>query len=33
MWNYSEFNKRVDDVSVALIALGLEKGDRVGIYA
>ena len=32
-WNYAEFAERVDDVACALIALGVEKGERVGIWS
>lgn len=32
-WTYREFARRVDDVAAGLLALGLEKGDRVGIWA
>jgi fatty-acyl-CoA synthase len=32
-YTYKEFDERVDEVAKGLIALGLEKGDRVGIYA
>jgi fatty-acyl-CoA synthase len=32
-WTYEEFNDRVDQVAKGLIALGLQKGDRIGIYS
>jgi len=32
-WTYSQFHRRVDDVAAGLLALGLEPGDRVGIWA
>lgn len=32
-WNYKEFDQRVDEISKGLIALGLEPGDRVGMYS
>ncbi|HZD43636.1 MAG TPA: AMP-binding protein, partial [Methanomicrobiales archaeon] len=30
---YAEFQKKTDDLARALMALGIEKGDRVGIWA
>ena len=32
-WTYAEFGQRVDDVAAGLLALGLRRGDRVGIWA
>jgi fatty-acyl-CoA synthase len=32
-WNYREFHAEVERVAVGLLALGLEPGDRVGIWA
>jgi fatty-acyl-CoA synthase len=32
-WTFSEFSRRVDEVAAGLLALGLERGDRVGIWA
>lgn len=32
-WTYEEFDSHVDHVARGLIALGLKKGDRVGIYS
>jgi fatty-acyl-CoA synthase len=32
-WTYEEFNQRVDSIAKGLIAIGLKKGDRVGIYS
>src|SRR5947209_1353350 len=32
-WTYSEFGERVDRVARALVAAGLEPGDRMGIWA
>ncbi|MHC1627157.1 MAG: AMP-binding protein [Methanoculleaceae archaeon] len=32
-WTYGEFNSRVNDLAKALMAIGVEKGDRVGIWA
>ena len=32
-WSYSELNRRVDKVASGLLALGLEPGDRVGVWA
>jgi fatty-acyl-CoA synthase len=32
-WTYAELNRRADDFAAGLIALGLEYGDRVGIWA
>lgn len=30
---YEQFNREVDEVARGLVALGLNKGDRVGIYS
>ena len=32
-WSYSEFNDRVDQLAKGLLAIGLEKGDHLGIWA
>ena len=32
-WSYGELARRVDDFSAGLLALGLEPGDRVGIWS
>jgi fatty-acyl-CoA synthase len=32
-WTYAEFGRRVDELATGLLALGLEPGDRVGIWA
>jgi len=32
-WTYGELRKRVDDVAAGLLALGLQPGDRVGIWS
>jgi fatty-acyl-CoA synthase len=32
-WTYAELKRRVDELAVALIRLGLEPGDRLGIWA
>ncbi|MGE0212461.1 MAG: AMP-binding protein [Parvibaculaceae bacterium] len=32
-WSWKEFSDRVDQCAAALLALGLEKGDRVGIWS
>ena len=32
-WTYSEFQRRVDALAGGLLALGLEPGDRVGIWS
>ena len=32
-YSYRELNQRVEEIAKGLIALGLEKGDRVGIYS
>lgn len=32
-WNYEDFAKIVDDYASGLLALGLEKGDRIGIWS
>ncbi len=31
-WKYKEFNDMVDTIAKGFMALGLEKGDRVGMY-
>ena len=32
-WTYAEFDVAVDEVALGLLARGIEKGDRVGIWA
>jgi fatty-acyl-CoA synthase len=32
-WSYGELGRRVDDFAAGLLALGLEPGDRVGIWS
>src|SRR5215471_2337944 len=32
-WSWGELGRRVDDLAAGLMALGLERGDRVGIWA
>ena len=32
-YSYQELDQRVDEIAKGLIALGLERGDRVGIYS
>src|SRR6056297_2098271 len=32
-WTYSEFNQRVDQLALGLLAIGIGKGDHVGIWA
>ncbi|MBP2132151.1 fatty-acyl-CoA synthase [Methanomicrobium sp. W14] len=32
-WTYSEFLEKVDELALSLMALGVNKGDRVGIWA
>ena len=32
-WSWGELAQRVDDLAAGLMALGLERGDRVGIWA
>ncbi|MFW5987483.1 MAG: AMP-binding protein, partial [Methanohalophilus sp.] len=32
-FNYRQFNERVDDLAKGLLALGLKKGDHIGIWA
>src|SRR5579862_7659635 len=32
-WTYSEMKTRADDLAAGLLALGLEPGDRIGIWA
>ena len=31
-WSYGEFGRRVDELAAGLLALGLSRGDRVGIW-
>jgi len=32
-WSWSELGRRVDDLAAGLLTLGLERGDRVGIWS
>jgi fatty-acyl-CoA synthase len=32
-WTYEELNAEIDEVALGLLALGVEKGDRVGVWA
>jgi len=32
-WTYAEFNAEVDRLALALLATGVERGDRVGIWS
>jgi len=32
-WNWGELGRRVDDLAAGLVALGLERGDRIGIWS
>lgn len=32
-FTYKEFNERVDNIAKGFLALGIEKGDRIGIWA
>jgi fatty-acyl-CoA synthase len=32
-WNYAELQRRVDELAAGLLALGMEPGDRVGIWS
>ena len=32
-WTWGELGRRVDDLAAGLLALGLERGDRVGIWS
>lgn len=32
-WSYAQFNERVDEFARGLMSLGVEKGDKVGIWA
>ncbi|GHF10936.1 AMP-binding protein [Kordiimonas sediminis] len=32
-WSYADFNQKVDELAAGFVALGLEKGDRVGIWS
>lgn len=32
-WSYAEFNERVDQLAKSLLAIGIGKGDNVGIWA
>ena len=31
-WSYTEFNKRIDDLAAGLLKLGIQSGDRVGVW-
>ncbi|HYM34358.1 MAG TPA: AMP-binding protein, partial [Steroidobacteraceae bacterium] len=31
-WSYAQLKERVDELAAAFVALGLEKGDRIGIW-
>ncbi len=33
LWSYGEFNRRVDRFAKGLLAIGIERGDHVGIWA
>ena len=32
-WSWGELGRRVDDLAAGLMTLGLERGDRVGIWS
>jgi fatty-acyl-CoA synthase len=32
-WTWGELGRRVDDLAAGLIALGLQRGDRLGIWS
>jgi fatty-acyl-CoA synthase len=32
-WSYAEFGRRIDELAAGFLALGLERGDRVGVWA
>ena len=32
-WSYGEFNERVDDLARGLLAIGIDPGDHVGVWA
>src|SRR6185437_2544304 len=32
-WSYAELQKKVDDLAAGLLSLGLEPGDRIGIWS
>ena len=32
-WNYTEYLQKIDELATGLLALGIEPGDRVGIWA
>ena len=32
-WSYAELSRRVDDFACGLLALGLQPGDRIGIWS
>jgi fatty-acyl-CoA synthase len=32
-WTYAEFDRRVDDLAKGFLAIGLKKGDHIGIWA
>ena len=31
-WSYAEFNRRIDELATGLLSLGIEPGDRVGVW-
>ena len=32
-WSWGELGRRVDELAAGLVALGLERGDRIGIWS
>ena len=32
-WSYAELGRQADEVAAGLVALGLEPGDRIGVWA
>ncbi|NLG15441.1 MAG: AMP-binding protein, partial [Lentisphaerae bacterium] len=33
VWSYKDFDKRTDDMAKGLLAIGVRRGDHVGVWA